>query len=89
MIVVLECPALPERLILCSDDEAPELRKKLEQRGNPGRCWNFSEVLDLKAKGVSREEALKLAEARMLMKGGALLWVRPAKKEEEQLTLGA
>lgn len=81
MIVFLSVPGLPEDLVLVSDDEAEAARAKAR---NPGRCYSFSEIRELKASGVSREEAVKIAEAKMLLQGGALLWLRPTKAMERE-----
>lgn len=42
---------------------------------NPGRVWSFSEVQDLRAKGLSVEEARKMAEMRMTFKASRL-WTK-------------
>ena len=86
-LVSIQSPALPETLLLCPDSEAPEWRAKLEARGNVGRLWTHGELADLVKRQVSREEALKIAEARMLLRADRL-WVRPAPvKAEEQMSL--
>ena len=61
MIVLLEIPGLPETLALCPDHEADWTRRQMK---NPGRCWTWSDLAQLR--GKSREEALKIAEARMM-----------------------
>lgn len=71
---------LPENLFLVSEADAPTLRAKAR---NPGKLWTPSEIRQLKASGATVEEARKIAEAKMLMQAGALLWLRPRKADEK------
>ena len=38
-------------------------------------------------KGTPVKEAVAIAEAKMLMQGGTLLWLRPGKKDASQVEL--
>lgn len=83
MIVEISIPNVPDFILLVPDDEAEALRSMaVQRRGNPGRVWSFGEVSALKARGVTTEEAQKLAEVKQLLHASAL-WVRPGKAQRE------
>lgn len=76
----IEITGCPESVWLVPDDQAEAARARAR---NPGRLWGFSEVRQLKASGATTQEAVAIAEAKQLMQGGALLWLRPGKAERE------
>jgi hypothetical protein len=77
--VEISVPGCPDSIFLVPDDQADELRAKAR---NPGRCWSHSEVAALRSQGATTNEAVKIAEAKMLLHAGAL-WTRPGKAERE------
>lgn len=67
MTYEISVPSLPSTILLVPDEEADEARKA---RGQSGRVWTFSEILEMRARNTTTEEAVKLAEMRMMFDAG-------------------
>lgn len=67
LVVVIEAPKLARRIYLVAD---PETALMVSARGVPrSEVWTVEDVRELLRKGVTREDAVKIANMRTLFDG--------------------